>query len=95
MVEETTLFILNNSPENAKQFIEGINPKLDEIVKNPLIYPKDTNFSSKKGLYRFSIYMKSWKIIFKVMQNLIVFLGIIHTSRHPNEIKKLRTSKYK
>ncbi len=67
MVEETALFILENSPQNAKQFIEGINPKLDEIVKNPLIYPKDPNFNSKTGLYRFSLYMRNWKILFKVM----------------------------
>ena len=94
LVEEIALYIAKNSPQNARKFVVGINPQLDIIAQNPLLYPKEFVFKSKRGLYRFCLYMESWKIIFKVLDGMLVFLGIIHTARHPAQIKKLRTTKY-
>ena len=94
-VEKTAAYIAQNSPQNARKFVTGINPTLDKIANNPLLYSKELIFDSKRGVYRYCLYMKSWKIVFKVLDNLLVFLGIIHTARHPKEILKLRTTEYK
>ena len=87
-------YIRQNSEQNAQKFINEVDIETDKIELNPEGYPPERFLPTKQNLYRFAIVMKSWKIIFKVTNNLLVFLGIIHTAQHPNKIKKMRTSNY-
>lgn len=93
-VEEIYEYIKENSPQNAEKFKQEVRAKILEVEEHPTAYSPENIANSKKQLYRFALVMKSWKLVFKVTQKLLIFLGIIHTSRHPNEIKKLRTNKY-
>ncbi len=81
-----------DSPQNAGNFIDGIQPTLLKIQRHPFAYPKANYKLTSK--YRFTIYMKSWKIVFKVLNDTIIFLDIIHVRKHPREILKLRTTQY-
>ena len=81
-------YINDNSPQNAKKFIIKIDEKIKKIAINPFAYPKLLIF--QKNDYRFSKYMKSWKIIFKITKTHLIFLGIIHSARSTKEIIKLK-----
>lgn len=87
-------YIRKNSIQNAQKFIDELDRLIDKIVQNPEIYPPERFLPTKQNLYRFVIVMKSWKIIFKLTNERLVFIGIIHTAMHPNKIKQLRTGNY-
>ena len=91
---EIVKYIRGNSEKNAQNFIKQVDIITNKIENQPKAFPPEPNLQTKSNLYRFALVMKSWKIIFKVTNSLLIFLGIIHTSRHPIEIKKLRTSNY-
>ncbi len=91
---EIANYILQSSKVNAEKFVNEIDKQTDKIKKSPKAYPPEPYLPTKNNLYRFALVMKSWKIIFKVTGKLLVFLGIIHTTRHPKAIKKLRTRNY-
>ena len=84
-------YIRIKSPQNAEKFKRQILLQIEAIKQNPKLFPKEKYLYTKRGLYRFSLVMKSWKIIYKVTNSKIIFLGIIHTAQHPSKIKKLRT----
>ena len=92
--EEIFDFIKRDSPQNAQKFRNELQRTINEVEKNPTLYAPDRYANEKRNMYRFTLVMKSWKLVFKVTQKLLFFLGIIHTSRHPNQTKKLRTNKY-
>ena len=92
--EEQYDYIYTNSPQNANKFADGISLIIKKIYEHPKAYPPEPNIPSKQNMYRFKLYMKSWKIIFKVTNNLLIILGIINTKQHSREIKKLRTNNY-
>ena len=77
------------------KYADGILPTIKKISEHPKAYPPEPNIPTKQNLYRFKLYMKSWKVVFKATKNLLVILGIVNTKRYPREIKKLRTNKYK
>jgi len=81
-----------DSPQNALKFINGLPIGIQTIHNHPFVYPKAHSKLSSR--YRFNIYMKSWKIVFKVLNDTIIFLDIIHVRKHPREILKLRTTQY-
>ena len=93
-VDEIYSYIKTNSLQSAEKFKKELKQKIEEVEMQPTSYPPEMILNTKRRMYRFAIIMKSWKIVFKVTQKLLIILGIIHTSRHPNEIKKLRTSNY-
>jgi plasmid stabilization system protein ParE len=92
--QEIVNYLREQSPQNAEKFKEELSSTLIKIKKSPKAYPPEPYLPTKNNLYRFALVMKSWKIIFKITGTLLVFLGIIHTARHPKEIKKLRTRNY-
>ena len=91
---EIAEYIRQNSEQNVQRFISEVDKLIDKIEENPKAFPSELYLPTNNNLYRFSIVMKSWKIIFKVTNKLLIFLGIIHTARHTKEIKKLRTNNY-
>ncbi len=92
---EIANYIRKNSQQNAQKLINQVDITTGVIEDSPKAFPPEPYLETKSNLYRFALVMKSWKIIYKITNELLIFLGIIHTARHPNEIKKLRTNNYK
>lgn len=91
---EIAEYIRQNSPQNADKFVKQVDIAMSEIITIPTAYPPEPNLPTNNNLYRFALVMKSWKIIFKVTNELLIFLGIIHAARHSKEITNLRTNNY-
>ncbi len=87
-------YIKNNSPKNADKFKSELLKQINTVEISPTANPQENSLNGKRILYRFTLVMKSWKLIFKVTDKLLIFVGIIHTKRQINEIQKLRTNKY-
>ena len=92
--EQVHSFINENSEQNARKFAQDVKTKIERIIQHPSSGTIESQIHSKQNWYRFKTVMKSWKIVYKVTKSMLVFLGIIHVKRHPDEIKKLRTSNY-
>lgn len=92
--EDIYEYINEDSEQNAKEFANDVKEKVEWIIKNPTAGNVENKIHSKQNWYRFKIVMKSWKIVYKVTKTLLVFLGIIHMRKHPDNIKKLRTNNY-
>ena len=75
-------------------FVDDIDPVLEKIRNSPTANPPERYLPTKRNWYRRRIYKKRYKIIYKVLKTKLIFLAVIHSSRHPNEIAKLRTSDY-
>lgn len=92
--EEIYEYIKQDSLKNANKFREELLSQIDKIELNPNFYTPEPILSGKRNLYKFILVMKSWKLIFKVTKEYLVFVSLFHTSRNPSEIKKLRTTDY-
>ena len=88
-------YIKSDSPQNAEKFKQELQKKIEKVEANPTAHSPENLLNNKRKLYRYTLLMKSWKLIFKVTKELLVFLGIVHIKRHPNQTQKLRTNKYK
>jgi len=91
---EIATYIRQESEQNSQKFISEVDKITNKIMQNPTAFPSEHYLPSKKNLYRFAIVMKTWKIIFKVTEEYLVFISIIYAGRHPREIRKLRTKNY-
>ncbi len=87
-------YIKQNSPKNAEKFKNELINLINKVEDIPESYPPEKFLNSKKNRYRFALLMKSWKLIFKTTNKYLIFIGIVHTSRHPKEIRKLRTTDF-
>lgn len=92
--EKIYKFIKSNSHQNADKFKQELSEQIDKVEAHPTANPPESFLNGKRILYRFTIIMKSWKLIFKVTNKLLIFLGIVHMSQHPKEIQKFRKNKY-
>lgn len=88
-------YIAQDSPQNAGKFITDLKAKMDRIIEHPEAFSPEKNLLTKRFLYRFARYKKSYKIIFKVLDTQLIFLDIVHGKRHPEYIKKLKTRDYR
>jgi ParE toxin of type II toxin-antitoxin system, parDE len=87
-------YIRINSLQNARNFKKQLLEQIDSVEIYPLANPPENSLNPEKIIvYRFVLIMKSWKLIYKVTDKLIVFSGIIHTSRHQNETDKLKINR--
>ncbi|MEA3443192.1 MAG: type II toxin-antitoxin system RelE/ParE family toxin [Bacteroidota bacterium] len=87
-------YIKSNSPINADKFKKELLIQIEKTEAHPTANPPEIFLNRTRILYRYTIVMKSWKLIFKITNKLLVFLSIVHTSQHPHAIQKLRTNKY-
>lgn len=93
-IDNITDFIANynNQPLNAVKVADAILETIDKIADNPFAYKECEQISTKTKMYR-QIVCLSWLIIYKVTNAEILILGVIHASRKPSEITKLRKLK--
>ncbi|MBL7692286.1 MAG: type II toxin-antitoxin system RelE/ParE family toxin [Flavipsychrobacter sp.] len=90
-IDEITGYIafIAHSPQNAIKAGDAILETIDRISKNPVAFRECEQLRTNTKKYRRALCM-AWQIIFRVSGNSIVILGIIHSSRRPSEVKKLR-----
>lgn len=81
--------VTQQQPLNAVKVSKAIEKAIDKIALNPFAYKECEQLSTKTKVYRQAVCL-SWLIIYKVTATEIIVLGIIHTSRRPTQIKKLR-----
>lgn len=88
-VEKTIEYIAQDSPKNAIKFGEDFMPLIDKISKNPETYPLVKQLPTKHNWYRFAIYKKNWKVVFKNLKSTLLFLGFFHNKQSVEKIKKM------
>jgi plasmid stabilization system protein ParE len=73
------------------QILDEIIALADSLIEMPFRYPECKELPTKAKIYRSALYQKKYRIVYRVAYDEVVILGIIHTSRNPSEIKKLKT----
>lgn len=76
-----------------KKFKDEIRFQLERIKSHPSAYPKleVKDLDNDNSEYRFAHYMKTFKIIYKIPNNLLIILGIVHDRQSPEVIASLKT----
>jgi plasmid stabilization system protein ParE len=93
-IDETTGYIafINNQPLNAIAVGDTIYKTIDRIGLSPYAFNECHELPTTNRIYRRAVCL-SWLIIYKIVAVEITILGIIHKSRKPSEIKKMRKIK--
>jgi plasmid stabilization system protein ParE len=93
-IDEITGYIafINQQPLNAIKAGDAIFATIDRISLNPFAFRQCEEIPTKTKIYRRAICF-SWSIIYRIKPGEIVVLGIIHGSRRPARIRKLRKIK--
>ena len=71
-------YITQESLQNAEKLLAEVNIAIQKIVAYPTSNPPVINFPNKTKYYRFRIVMKSFKIVYKVLKQKVLFVGIVH-----------------
>jgi len=87
-------YIKQESDNNAEKFKADIIAIIPKISAHPEANSIVKQLPTKRNWYRYRLYKKRYKVIFKVLKDKVVFLGIVHTSQHPDKITELRTGNY-
>ncbi|WP_262712228.1 type II toxin-antitoxin system RelE/ParE family toxin [Flavobacterium sp. 270] len=77
-----------HQPLNAIKIGNGINKTMSKIIENPLIYSECENLPTKSKIYREATY-KTWLIVFKIKNYIIIILGVLSGKRKSSSFKKL------
>lgn len=79
-IEKIFEYIAKDSPKSANNFVKCVEQQIEKIKSHPKAYSQIDikNFPNKKGEYRFAHFFKTFKILYKIPKDLIVFLGIVH-----------------
>jgi plasmid stabilization system protein ParE len=89
-VKAITDYIEPYSVEASNKLLDDIIDFADSLGEMPLRHPECRELPTKSKIYRNAVYANKYRIIYRVVASEVVILGIIHTSRSPAEIKKLR-----
>lgn len=93
-IDEIVSYIEEQSPYNAIVFLEDLKKSVEWIIKYPEATSIEKHLPTKKNWYRFKMFKKRYKILFKLLNDKLVFLTLFHTAQHPDELLKFRTSDY-
>jgi len=90
-IDEITGYIafIAHQPVNAIKVGDAILGTIHRIEKTPLAFRECEHLITKSKIYRRAVCL-SWLIIYKIIGYEITILGIIHISRKPAAIKKLK-----
>ena len=84
--------LVNFQPLNSLKVGESIISVINQIFLNPFSFKECKYLPTKSKMYR-QVLCLSWYIIYRIADDEIVILGIIHSARKPSQIKKLRSIK--
>lgn len=82
------------SNESAAKFTTALKTKMQKVATHPEGYPPVRQLPTKKNWYRFALFQKNYKIIYKVTSTQLIFLMLIHTKQN-TDLADLRTGEYK
>ncbi len=88
-------YISMGSVQNADKFISDLEKEMAKIENYPEANPMFKPLKGKRKLYRYRIFKKRYFIIYKLLKFRLVYVRLVHSSRHPNFYKTLRTTDYK
>jgi plasmid stabilization system protein ParE len=93
-IDEITGYIafINQQPLNAIKVGDAIFKIIERIGANPFVFKECPGIPTKSKIYRSANYL-SWSIVFRIKDAEILILGIIHHSRRPSKVRKLRVVK--
>lgn len=93
-IDEITGYIafINHQPLNAIKVGDAIFSTIDRIALNPFAFQECVELPTKTKMYR-TASCYSWRIVYKIISNEIVILGILHSARRPTRFKALRKVK--
>ncbi|MEP7376004.1 MAG: type II toxin-antitoxin system RelE/ParE family toxin [Chitinophagaceae bacterium] len=93
-LDEITGYIafINHQPINAIKVGDAMFATFEKIKANPFAFKECAELPTKNKIYRRAV-CYSWSVIYKITTTEIIILGIIHHSRRPSAIKKLRKIK--
>jgi plasmid stabilization system protein ParE len=93
-IDEITGYIafINLQPANAIKVGDAIFKTFERIAQAPLAFKECEEIPTKTKLYRRAVCF-SWSVIYRITNDEILILGIIHQSRRPSKIAKLRKVK--
>lgn len=79
---------VNQAPLNAINVGDAFFTLFDRIEQNPFAFKECPELLTKTKIYRQAV-CNSWLVIYKITNNEIIILGIIHGSRKPSKLKHL------
>lgn len=77
---------------NAIRMGDAINASILRIAATPTAFKEVTEIPTVSKMYRRAICL-SWSIVFRIKNNEVLILGIIHTASRPSKLKVLRNVK--
>ena len=80
------------SDKIAHEFKTGFVEKVDAILPHYFIYPECRFLITKNNLYR-NIVWGNYLLVFKVLKNEILVLGVFHALQNPKKLKAYRRIK--
>ncbi len=91
-LKAATDYLEQFSEKSANELLNELIGFVDTLPAMPLRFPECPYLRTKDKIYRNALWDK-YRIIYKVLPDEVIVLGIIHVSRNPGEIKKLRRVK--
>jgi plasmid stabilization system protein ParE len=93
-LDEITGYIafIRQQPLNALKVGDAFFEITERIALNPFAFRECEEIPTKNRIYRRAI-CYSWSIIYRVKDDEVLILGLIHHSRRPAKIRKLRKIK--
>ena len=83
-------FLSENQPKYADKFITILPDTMENIASNPYHYPVEPLLRNDEENYRYSKFLKFWKILFKVSKEVVLFLNIFHIKQDSKRIEKIK-----
>jgi plasmid stabilization system protein ParE len=93
-IDEITGYIafINQQPLNAIKIGDAIFETIDRISLNPFSFRECEEIPTNTKIYRRALCYQ-WPVIYRVKAGEIVIPGVIHCSRRPTRVRKLRKIK--
>jgi plasmid stabilization system protein ParE len=90
-LDEITGYIafINQQPLNAVKIGDAFFDTLERIALNPTSFRECEELPTLSKMYRRATF-HNWNIIYRINKKEVLILGIIHQSRRPGIIRKLR-----
>lgn len=93
-IDEITGYIafIEQQPANSVKVGDALWDTIDRIAQNPFAFRECEEMITQNKIYRRAT-CYSWSVIYRVSGKEILILGIIHHSRKPARIRRLRKIK--
>jgi plasmid stabilization system protein ParE len=81
-------FIRSKSVQNSERFKKEIVELIHKISQNPEFYPVQYKVKTKYE-YRYAVFKKSYHVYFRISEQVITIVDILHVRQNPLKIKTL------